>query len=83
MKKSKWRGIKGFCKDHRFLCVTIGYVLVVMSFAFVNWVMFMRNSTSYLISEQLNKHVERYEFLAPDIDLAAYHRDAKDSMPLN
>ena len=28
MKKSKWRGIIGFCKDHRFLCVTIGYVLV-------------------------------------------------------
>ena len=82
MKKSKWRGIIGFCKDHRFLCVTIGYVLVVMSFAFVNWVMFMRNSTSYLISEQLNKHVERYEFLASDIDLAAYHRDAKDSMPI-
>ena len=27
MKISKWRGIIGFCKDHRFLCVTISNVI--------------------------------------------------------
>lgn len=59
------------------------YFIVVVSFAFVNWRIFVDNSTSYLISDQLNKHVERYDILDPEIDLAAYHRNAKDQMPLD
>jgi hypothetical protein len=58
------------------------YLLLVVVFATVNWILFFNNSTAFLISDQLNKHVERYDFLQPDIDLAAYHRNAKDSMPI-
>lgn len=74
--------IKRSCKSHLFLWVVSVYLFVVMSFAVVNWLIFQKNSTSYLISEQLNKHLERYDFLDPEIDLAAYHRNAKDSMPI-
>lgn len=69
-------------KSHRFKCISFLYLLVVMTFTFVNWAMFQMNSTAYLISEQLNKHVERYDFLNPEIDLAAYHRNAKNSLPI-
>lgn len=74
--------IRKVWKSHRLLCVLGMYLLVVITFALVNWVMFQKNSTAYLISEQLNKHVERYDFLNPEIDLAAYHRNAKDSLPI-
>lgn len=60
----------------------VAYVFIVVVFATVNWLIFFNNSTAYLISDQLNKYVERYEFLQTDIDLAAYHRNAKDSMPI-
>lgn len=58
------------------------YVFVVVLFAVINWGMFIMNTTSYLISDQLNKHLERYEFLSPEIDLATYHENAKDNMPI-
>ena len=71
-----------FRKEH-FLAYIIGlYIFIVLIFTTVNWVLFMMNSTSFLISDQLNKHVERYEFIVPDIDLAAYHQNAKDMMPI-
>lgn len=71
-----------FRKEY-FLAYIIGsYIFIVLIFATVNWVLFMRNSTSFLISDQLNKHVERYEFIMPDIDLTAYHQNAKDMMPI-
>lgn len=69
-------------KRHFLLAMIILYILIVVVFATVNWIIFFNNSTAYLISDQLNKHVERYEFLYTDIDLAAYHRNAKDSMPI-
>ena len=31
----------------------------------------------------MNKHVERYEFLDPEINLAAFHENAKDRMPVS
>lgn len=62
--------------------IIVAYFFVVAVFAVINWIIFMYNSTSFLISEQLNKYVDRYEFLDPEIDLAAYHRNAKDNMPI-
>lgn len=69
-------------KRHRVLTMISIYLMVVLFFSVVNWLIFLRNSTSFLISEQLNKHLERYDFLETTIDLAQYHRDAKDEMPI-
>ncbi len=74
--------INGFRKRHRVLTMISIYLMVVLFFSVVNWLIFLRNSTSFLISEQLNKHIERYDFLKTTIDLAQYHRDAKDEMPI-
>ena len=71
-----------WAKGHFLLAMIILYVFIVLLFATINWVVFFNNSTAFLISDQLNKHVERYEFLYPDIDLDAFHRNAKDSMPI-
>lgn len=69
-------------KKHFLRAMIILYIFVVVVFATINWIIFFQNSTAFLISDQLNKYVERYDFLQPDIDLAAYHRNAKDSMPI-
>lgn len=74
--------INGFRKRYRVLTMISIYLMVVLFFSVVNWLIFLRNSTSFLISEQLNKHIERYDFLKTTIDLAQYHRDAKDEMPI-
>lgn len=58
------------------------YGLIVFISATFDWLIFRCNTTSFLISEQLNKYVDRYEFLDPEIDLAAYHRNAKDNLPI-
>ena len=59
------------------------YCGVLLIFASANWVTFKLNSTSFLISEQLNKHLDRYVFLDTEIDLASYHQDAKDEIPIS
>lgn len=74
--------LKEKAKKHPLKAMIVAYVFIVVVFATVNWLIFLNNSTAYLISDQLNKYVERYEFMQPDIDLAAYHRNAKDSMPI-
>lgn len=71
-----------FLKEHYLITAIIGYVFVVVLFAIINYLMFLYNSTSYLISEQLNKHIQRYDFLDPNIDLAGFHKDTKDAMPI-
>lgn len=65
-----------------FLCkIIIAYIVAIILFACVDWQIFRYNTTSFLISEQLNKHVDRYGFLDPE-NLAKYHKDAKDQMPI-
>lgn len=64
------------------MCIIKKYLVVVFVFAVINWLLFLQNSTSFLISEQLNKHIKRYEFLEPTIDLVQYHKEAKDIMPI-
>ena len=61
----------------------IGYFLIVLFSAIINYWIFWKDSTSFLISDQMNKHVERYEFLDPEINLAAFHENAKDRMPVS
>lgn len=60
----------------------IGYIIVVVVFAFANWITFNRNSTSYLISDQLNKSIKRYDFLTDSLNREEYHLNAKDEMPI-
>lgn len=60
----------------------IRYCFTVVFFALVYWGIFHRNPTSFLISDQLNKRVGRYDMLSTDFDLAGYHRSALDIMPL-
>ena len=62
--------------------VTI-YILIVLTSAVINWVMFSRNSTSYAISSQMNKYVERYDLLDSTINLASFHKGVKDEMPVD
>ena len=62
--------------------LAIGYIIIVVVFALINWNSFIRNSTSYLISEQLNKSVKRYDFLTDSLDKEEYHSNAKDKMPI-
>ena len=59
------------------------YFLVVFLFAAIDWAIFRNNTTSFLISEQLNKRVDRYEFVTTEFNLATYHLNAKDLMPIN
>lgn len=58
------------------------YFFVVVLFATINWIIFFSNSTSFLISEQLNKSVKRYDFLTDSLDGEEYHSRAKDKMPI-
>ena len=61
----------------------IGYIIVVVSFALANDIIFIRETTSFLISEQLNKHLVRYNYDYQYIDIKKYHQDIKDGMPIS
>lgn len=61
---------------------TIGYIIIVVVFALVNWITFNRNTTSYLISDQLNKNIKWYDFMTDSLDKEEYHMNAKDKMPI-
>lgn len=59
------------------------YLVIVFVSAVVNWVVFNRNTTSFLISEQTNKHVIRYDLLSDELNLAEFHANARDLMPVS
>ncbi len=59
------------------------YLGVVLLFSFINWVVFCCNSTSFLISEQMNKHLGRYDFVSKEFNLAEFHASTKDLMPVS
>lgn len=58
------------------------YFLVVFISAIINYLHFQKDSTSFLISDQLNKRIERYEFKSPEKGLSIYIKSRKDSIPL-
>ena len=66
----------------RFLCHVALYFGIILLFAVINWRTFEFNSTSFFVSEQLNKRLKRYDVLSQSFDLASYHRDVKDMMPI-
>lgn len=59
------------------------YLIIVFAFALVNWGVFCYNSTSFLISEQMSKHVIRYDLVSEEFNLANFHAEAKDLMPVS
>lgn len=59
------------------------YITIVLAFAVVNWLTFKRDTTAFLVSEQMNKHLVRYDLLNNDLDLASFHANAKDVMPVS
>lgn len=70
---------------HLFWIVIICYVSIVSLFALINWCMFLYNTTSFMISEQMNKHVNRI-YVLWDIDstfMTKYHLGIKDQMPVS
>ena len=58
------------------------YIGIILLFSIINWGLFCYNSTSFMISEQMNKHVNGVDYIEPDIDLATYHQGIKDEMPI-
>ena len=59
-----------------------GYLAIVAIFAIINWVSFRNETTSSLISEQLNKKIRWYDFLTDSLDYEEYHSNVKDNMPI-
>lgn len=66
----------------RFWTFVVLFFGVVYFFACINCIAFKFNTTSFLISDQLNKRLERYDVLSYSFDIASYHRDVKDAMPV-
>lgn len=71
---------KRFMKIGCFFCC---YLIIVLASAGVYCLVFNLDTTSFLISEQLNKHLVRYDLVSNDIDLAEFHTNAKDLMPIS
>ena len=81
--KNCWNRIVSFASKQGVIKICfVAYVFIVIVGALVNWAIYLNNTTVFVISEQLNKHVERYELLNENIDLAAYHSGVKDAMPI-
>lgn len=59
------------------------YIGIVLVSAVVNWVVFKFDTTSFVISEQLNKHMVRYDLLSNDLNFSEFHANAKDLMPVS
>ena len=63
----------------RLFVPVIGYIFIVLFFSTVYWCMFRKNSTSFLITDQFNKHLSIY--LSGPFDVVRFHTEAKDTMP--
>ena len=65
----------------RFRFITI-YILIVFLFAGINYILFFCNSTSFLISDQLNKQVNYYNYWEPELDMEKFIADTKNKKPI-
>lgn len=65
------------------LCFAVAFGLVVFIFALINWHVFQMNSTSFLISEQMNKHLDRYDLISDDFNLADFHVENNVILPVS
>ncbi len=72
--------IKQFFKTHKRI---FQYIFTVVCFASVNYMNFRLDSTSYVVSDQINKSLPMIENNNQDVDILEYHRKAKDYLPIN
>lgn len=68
---------------HSLFKFVLSYILITFFFAVINWGLFSCNSTSFSISSQMNKYMDRYDLLDSTINLATFHQGAKDMMPIS
>lgn len=91
MKKKKHNSKKNMAKKKtkirlnrkKILFLFIGYSVIVLVFSVIYYLMFRYDNTSFVISEQLNKHIDRQSLLNPNINLASFNKEAKGVMPIN
>ena len=69
-------------KNNNLIKAILSYLFVVVVFAIINYKSFLNNTTSFVISEQLNKHFQRYNYDLQYINIMKYHEDIKDEMPI-
>ena len=67
---------------HSLFKYVLSYILIVFFSAVINWGLFSCNSTSFSISSQMNKYMDRYDLLDSTVNLATFHQGAKDKMPV-
>lgn len=65
------------------LFLALAFAAVVVVFATINWFVFQRNSTSFLISEQMNKRLERYDLISDGFNLADFHIGSNVILPVS
>ena len=59
------------------------YLIIVSVFALINWGVFCFDTTSFLVSEQMNKHLARYDLVSKEFNLASFHAEANDLKPVS
>lgn len=69
-----------FWKQYFLFRIIICYCGIVLLFALVNWFIFLYDTSSFMLSEQMNRHVKRYYVW--DI-YERFHKDIKDRMPIS
>lgn len=72
------KAVKSIIKNN--VCL---YFIIVFGFAFAYTIIFHCNTTSFQISEQFNKHVDRFNYLDREINVDDFHNKAKDIMPID
>lgn len=73
------KGFYTFWKQNFLFRIITYYCGVVLLFALVNWSRFLHDTSSFMLSEQMNRHVKRYYVW--DIH-DRFHKDIKDRMPI-
>lgn len=74
------KNMKDFFSRWRYAFI---YIFVVVLFAVVNYIVFLNNTSYYLISDQLNKNVARFDYLNEDSVLVSYQKGINDTIPLS
>lgn len=70
-------------RNNKLVKIIIIYFAIVFIFSIIYRLIFLFNTTSFLVSEQLNKHIGGYNYFEGDIDVEAFHKASKDLMPIS
>lgn len=68
---------------HNIIIRRIVYYLCIVFFSAVTYhIIFMLDTSSFFVSEQLNKHIGDYYYYKTDDFIESHHRESKDIMPV-